>query len=45
MGGDQIGHDVQAGGWHTIRNFVGSQFQAGVFGRNFLLEAFGALVQ
>ena len=45
VGGDQVGHHVQACRRHAIRVLVGNKFQARIFGRKLLLEAFGALVQ
>ena len=33
VGGDQVGHDVEAGRGLAVRDLVRDQFQAGIFGR------------
>src|SRR6185437_14450072 len=42
VGGDEIGHDVEAGRRLTVGNLVGDQLEAGIFRGEFLLEAFVA---
>ena len=45
IGGDKVGHDVEAGRCLTVRHLVRDQFEAGILGRDLLLEALGALIE
>src|SRR5690606_29999508 len=45
VGGDQVGHDIEAGGGLTVGIFVGDDLQPRIFGGDLIEETFAALVE
>ena len=45
IGGDEVGHDVEAGRGLAVRDLVGDQLQAGILGRQLFLEALVARLE